>query len=254
MTEAPLLSISVVSHGHRALLLPLLEDIARLGREISLELVLTENIPEDLEDIVRDSGIPYRLIRNGRPHGFGANHNAAFAVSRAPFFAVMNPDLRLPDNQSLLVLVERVKAAPGVAGPRVLAPGGTIEDSARHVPSVSRLFSRAVLGRRHPDYDASVPVQIVAWLAGMCLVFDRSTFERVGGFDERFHLYCEDVDICLRVHLAGKAVSWDQGSSVIHDARRRTTLDGRHFRWHVSSLLRLLTSSAYWRYKLYAVA
>lgn len=249
MSEVPLLTISVVSHGHRALLSLLLEDIARLARDVPLELLLTENIPENLDEIARETQVAYRLIRNERQRGFGANHNAAFALSRTPYFAVLNPDLRLPDNHSLRALVERVKAAPGVAGPRVLGPGGSLEDSARKVPSVPRLLSRVVLGRRSPDYDAELPVQPVAWLAGMCLVFDRESFAEVGGFDERYHMYCEDVDICLRLHLAGKAVSWDQAARVIHDARRRTTLDSRHFCWHVASLGRLLTSTAYWRYK-----
>lgn len=242
------MSVSIVSHGHDDLIAPLLDDLAGFASSISLELILTENIPGRLESIARSSGVPYRLIKNSEPRGFGANHNAAFALSTGEFFAVLNPDLRMTTGNPLAILAEQVRLHPGVAGPKVLAPGGGIEDSARRNPSVLRLASRVLLGRRQADYDANLPVQPVDWLAGMCLVFDRASFAAIDGFDERYHLYCEDVDVCLRLHLAGKSVSWVQGASVVHDARRQTTVSSLHFRWHLASLWRLMTSSAYWRY------
>lgn len=249
MSNGPLLAISVVSHQHDALLRPLLDDIAGLSEQLPIELLLTENVPGKLEELATQAGVRYQLIRNSEPRGFGANHNAAFALSRAPYFAVLNPDLRLLSDQGLSRLVDQLKTRPGVAGPRVLAPGGTVEDSARHVPTMRRLVQRTVFGRRAADYDPSIMVQSVDWLAGMCLVFDRESYTAVGGFDERYHLYCEDVDVCLRLHLAGRSVSWVQSAAVVHDAQRRTRVDARHFRWHLASMMRLMTSVAYWRYR-----
>lgn len=249
MSQTPTLALSIVSHGHDELLETLLADLAAVRAELpDLEIVITENIPGIAQRLAQSIGVPCQVVSNATPKGFGANHNAAFALTRARFFGVLNPDLRIRDAGTFPLLIDVLRRHPGVAGPRVLGPGGEVEDSARRVPTPQRLWERVVLGRRQPDYSGSAGVEQVDWLAGMCLVFDRDTYATLGGFDERYFLYCEDVDICLRAHLAGRAVSWVQQASVVHDARRKTLQNKQHFAWHVASLARLMTSSAYRRY------
>lgn len=246
MTKGSPIAVSIVSHGHDTLIEPLLHDLRQIGAVRPLEILLTENLPGNLDTIARQAGIEYKLFRNAQPFGFGANHNAAFWNSTAPYFLVLNPDVRLPDPHAIDLLVEHVDCQPGVVGPRVLAPDGAVEDSARKIPTIGRLGRRVIISSPGLDYDASHSVQKVDWLAGMCLMFDRASFETVGGFDERYHLYCEDVDICLRLHLAGRGVFWMQEAVIVHDARRQSRqLAGRYFRWHVSSMCRLMTSRAY---------
>ncbi|NSX04481.1 glycosyltransferase [Cupriavidus gilardii] len=245
----PTLSLSVVSHGHDALLAALMRDLGSASRVFpDIEVIVTENIPGNASALAETAGFPCRVICNPSPKGFGANHNAAFQLTRAQYFGVLNPDLRIPDVTVFAQLIEVLRLRPGVAGPRVMGPEGAIEDSARRVPTPRRIFERAVLGRRRPDYAWASEVSMVDWLAGMCLMFDRETYEMLGGFDERYFLYCEDVDICLRAHLAGRSVSWVQAAFVVHDARRKTLRNKQHFAWHVASLGRLMTSSAYRRY------
>ncbi|MCY1293548.1 Rhamnosyltransferase WbbL [compost metagenome] len=255
MAEEPILSISIVSHGHDDLIELLMRDIAALPDLGSIELLLTENIPGNLEAITARVSLACRLIRNSSPHGFGWNHNQAFRMSRGRYFAIINPDLRIEDTSLFGTLVQVLRERPGVAGPRVVTPDGRIEDSARHVPSFVRLFERTVLGRKQPDYASNVPLQSVDWLAGMCLIFDRESYELLGGFDDGYFLYCEDVDICLRTHLAGRAVSWVQTATVVHDARRKSLKSMRHFLWHIASMVRLLLSPIYRKFtKLSATA
>jgi hypothetical protein len=86
------------------------------------------------------------------------------------------------------------------------------------------------------------------WLAGMCLVMNSEAFGSVGGFDERYFLYCEDTDLCLRLQLAGWRLRHVPNVRVVHDARRASHRALRPFLWHVTSLLRLWTSSPYWSY------
>ncbi|WP_354682054.1 glycosyltransferase [Cupriavidus necator] len=246
MTKGPTIAVSIVSHGHDALIRPLLHDLRRIGAVRQLEILLTENLPGNLSTITSQAGIKCKLLQNAAPRGFGANHNAAYKHSTAPFFLVLNPDVRLPDPHTFDLLLDRLDRQPGAAGPRVLAPDGSVEDSARRVPTIARLAQRVLMKSRGLDYDVSRPVQEVDWLAGMFLMFDRASYERVGGFDERYHLYCEDVDICLRLHLAGRSVLWVQDAVVVHDARRQSRrMGGRYFRWHMSSMWRLMTSQAY---------
>ncbi|MCO4888763.1 glycosyltransferase [Cupriavidus sp. WGtm5] len=243
------IAISIVSHGQSRLVEPLLAQLRELSTRVDLDVIVTENLPGDPIHVASNSRFRVRKICNPEPKGFGANHNAAFALCETEWFVVMNPDLRLTET-GLTALMTCLKERPGVAGPRVVTKEGRIEDSARRVPGVLRLASRWYRRRFEPEYNPSVALQGVDWLAGMCLAFDRRTFEEVGGFDDRFHLYCEDVDICLRVHLLGGSVTWVQSSVVVHDAQRTSHRKWRYLLWHVSSLGKLLTSRPYWQYRL----
>jgi hypothetical protein len=248
-SSVPEITISIVSHGQAALVRPLLTQLRALSSKASLHVIVTQNLPEDRIPVEDSDAFRVTWLTNAVPAGFGANHNAAFAHCRSNFFLVLNPDVRLSDD-SVLRLVDHLVKHPGVAGPRVVTPSGNLEDSARRVPSPVRLAKRWLLRRFESDYDVSVECQSVDWVAGMCLAFDRDSFSRVGGFDSRFHLYCEDVDICLRLRLLGRQVSWLKSATVVHDAQRASHRKWRYLGWHLQSLGRLLTSAAYWRFRL----
>jgi GT2 family glycosyltransferase len=85
------------------------------------------------------------------------------------------------------------------------------------------------------------------WVNGACMFFRAQAFAQVKGFDERYFMYCEDADICLRLQLAGwsmQGVDW----AVVHDARRNTGRSWRHLAWHLRSMLRMWLSGAFWRF------
>ncbi|KAA0181092.1 glycosyltransferase family 2 protein [Cupriavidus gilardii] len=245
------LTVSIVSHGQMPLMLPLLAQLQQMSAHVPLHVVITLNLPEEQPALAESERFRVTWLRNERPCGFGANHNRAFAHCRSACFCVLNPDLRLEPG-SLSELANVVASRPGVAGPRVVSPRGTVEDSARQVPSVFRLLRRWCAGRFEAEYPTDQSEQQVDWIAGMCMVFDRDSFARVGGFDETFWLYCEDVDLCLRMHLAGLGVTWVQRAVVIHDAQRTSHRRWRYLAWHVESLVRLLCSPTYWRFRMKA--
>ncbi|PZX29389.1 putative glycosyltransferase [Cupriavidus phytorum] len=250
-TWTPRLTVSVVSHGQGRLLAPLLHQLRDASRQVRMQVIVTQNLPEPVIPVEESEDFRLTWIVNTGPIGFAENHNAAFTYCRAPFFCVMNPDVRL-EPQSLLPLLDCAAQWPGVAGPRVLAPDGRVEDSARRVPSVIRLLRRTLKKRCEADYAVSQKIQQVDWLAGMCMVFHADIYRSVGGFDERFHLYCEDVDICLKIHLSGAYVSWVPNAVIIHDAQRASRRNWQYLRWHVGSLLRLFASGTYWRFRFFA--
>ena len=80
------------------------------------------------------------------------------------------------------------------------------------------------------------------------MAFNSAVFRSLGGFDERYYMYCEDVDICLRLQLAGFGLS-PANATVVHHAQRQTTKSLRHLAWHVRSLLRLWNSPTYKAYQ-----
>ncbi len=241
-------TFSIVSHRQGALVALLLGDIAR-HCPADVEVVVVVNVPED-EGYLH--GFPpdrLTVIRNETARGFGANHNAASRVARGRHFVVTNPDVRfhsdpLPPITSLLQ-----RSSVGAVGPLVLGPSGTPEDSARRFPTVLSLARRVLTKRGALDYDGSGPPLSIDWAAGMFLAFRNETFKAVGGFDERFFLYFEDVDLCARLHMRGLEVYLQPASIVIHDARRHSHRDLKYLSWHLASAMRYLARRAAGRYR-----
>ena len=106
---------------------------------------------------------------------------------------------------------------------------------------------RKVLGA--PASGVAASVEQADWVNGACMVWRTEAFAALGGFDERYFMYCEDTDICLRLQLAGCRMR-SAPVTVVHDARRHTGRNWRHLRWHMTSMWRLWCSAAFWRYVL----
>jgi GT2 family glycosyltransferase len=85
----------------------------------------------------------------------------------------------------------------------------------------------------------------VDWVAGLFMAMRAETFETLGGFDERYFLYCEDAELCLRAWNRGFDVRVVPAAPVTHPARRQTMKNWRHFRWHLESLAKLWNSDSY---------
>jgi N-acetylglucosaminyl-diphospho-decaprenol L-rhamnosyltransferase len=232
----PLVSLSIVSHGQGPLIRDLLNDLQTLSGT-PFEIILTLNIPEDEIFLAPFVDLPLRVVRNTAVKGFGANHNAAFAITRGSVFVIVNPDIRAPalTLEPLLAVLDR--PGVGVCAPVVLAPSGTAEDSVRRFPTLARLAFRLVSRRRRPDYRwDNEPIE-VDWTAGMFVAYRSCAFREVGGFDERFFMYLEDADICRRLRAAGWATMLQPACRVIHAAQRKSHRSLQHLAWHARSAL-----------------
>jgi N-acetylglucosaminyl-diphospho-decaprenol L-rhamnosyltransferase len=220
-------TLSVVSHGQNGLVNVLLQDLEKHCD--GLELIVTENIPDDTR-LLRGS------LTNVRPKGFGANHNAAFERCKTPYFCVCNPDIRLASDPfpALLAVLEADRA--GVAGPLVRDPSGKVEDSARRFPTAASLAGKLFTRETTVDYPTDRGPLDVDWLAGMFMLFRADAFRGVGGFDERYFLYYEDVDLCRRLHASGQRVLYEPRAEVIHEARRASRRDPRLALRHAMSI------------------
>jgi hypothetical protein len=235
----PKITLSVVSHRQDALVNGLLADLARV-RGGDLRVVLTRNVPDP--DAVEIVALPFALERidNVAPKGFGANHNAAFARCRTEYFCIANPDVRLESDPFPALIEALGDERAGAAGPLVRSPAGAIEDSARRFPTFASLLAKALGGPTGPDYPADRGPQEVDWIGGMFMLLRAETFRAIGGFDENYFLYYEDVDLCRRLHRAGKSVIYQPAAEVVHDARRASRRNLSLMRHHAASMLRFL--------------
>lgn len=234
------LSISIVSHRQAALVHDLLSDIGRVCVPAPLEVILTVNVPETLPFSPKDYPFDVVVLNNGSPRGFGANHNAAARRARGDFFCVLNPDIRFPENPFLPLLKVIADDPVGAVSTLVVGPEGAVEDHARRFPRLATLLRKALLGTRHDYPGLTGSAHSVEWIAGMFMLFRSAVFRKIGGFDERYFLYYEDVDLCARLRAAGYDIRVVPAARLVHDARRESRRNVRHMAWHVISMLRYL--------------
>lgn len=234
------ISISIVSHLQGGLVQSLLDDLAACVAPDRIEVILTVNASESLPFAATDFRFPLRIILNEAPKGFGANHNAAARAAAGEYFCVLNPDIRLTADPFPALISGLSDISVGVASPLVVGTEGQIEDSARHFPTPFSIARKLFTCARRPDYAIGTAVIYPDWIAGMFMLWRAETFRKIGGFDEGFFLYYEDVDICARLRRTGFRVLLVPAVQVTHYAQRASHRSLRYLRWHLTSMLRFL--------------
>jgi GT2 family glycosyltransferase len=223
--------------------------LTSLRRQVD-ELVVVQNVPIELPAYPPGTVV----LSNNRPAGLSSNLNRGIATTTAPWVVVANPDT-FADTGAVDVLLQFAASHPraGVLGPRLRTADGAWQPSRRGFPTVSgtlvrRTPLRSLLKpqkrqRSHYllDEDLRDPVQ-ADWLLGAFLLLRRSMLDELGGFDEGFRLYGEDIDLCYRAARAGwerwyvPAAAVAHRSAAITDRRILT----RHTVWHVRSIARFV--------------
>lgn len=262
----PSLTLSVVSHGHGQQVLSMLHSFSQSGwwQHWAVQAVVTLNLPEPtLQASLHATHWPFpvHVIHNPIPQGFGANHNQAFKSRPCDWFWVVNPDILWPPatapalstgTQHQAATLQALLNTPttGLLCPRQVTAQGASQDYARTVPTpwgvLQRAWARARQRVHQPGQAANVAQ--ADWVNGACMLFRAPVYRQLGGFNERYFMYCEDVDICLRLQLQGYRMQ-AMPLTVVHPAHRSTWQRLRHFRWHAASLLKLWCSPTFWHYR-----
>lgn len=166
------------------------------------------------------------LIRSGGNIGYGAAANLGARLAHEPFLLVSNPDVVLGPG-SIDRLLEATQRWPtgGAFGPAIQEPDGSLYPSARALPIVAHGVGHALLARIWPRnpwtrsyrlQDLEATERVAGWLSGACLLLRRSAFLQVGGFDPRYFMYFEDVDLGDRLGRAGWDSIYVPGARVTH--------------------------------------
>jgi N-acetylglucosaminyl-diphospho-decaprenol L-rhamnosyltransferase len=242
------LSISIISHKQAHLVLQLLRDVQGFCLDRKPEVFVTINVEEEIPFLEGDFDYTVRIIKNKYPKGFGSNHNQAFQLCSSRYFCIANPDVRLI--QDPFPLLNCLSADPkiGVIAPLIMNGIHRIEDSARKLPTPFRLIKRILASKRENklDYNPRKETLFPDWLAGIFMIFPREVFKSINGFDERYFLYFEDVDLCCRLKMAGYKIAFEPSVAVIHEARRDSHRRFRYLLWHILSGMRFFSSPVFW--------
>lgn len=233
-------SAVVVSHGHReelAVLLPAL--LPQVD-----EAVVVANVPGSAPDDA--TGV--RVLESPRPRSYAANINAGVAATTGEAVLVANPDT-VPEPGAVGLLAEFMSAHErcGIAGPQLLDPDGAWQPSRRRFPTVrGTIVRRTPLRRLRPPLehqrehyllderpDSPVPAD---WMLGGFLLLRRTMLDELGGYDEGFRMYGEEIDLCYRAAQAGWE-RWYVPAAVV-----------RH-RWDAETDRRFLTRRTWWHWR-----
>lgn len=235
-------SIVIISFNTREILRECLHSVLREIGTLSVEIFIVDNNSTDGSPEMVEQDFPQAiLLRAGSNLGFGAANNLALLQSRGRYFVLLNSDAFFKPG-TLAASIHHMDTHPecGLGGARLVGRDGVLQASARTFPTV---FGDAVvltgLAARFPKSkffgafdrtwaDSNQPAQ-VDWVPGAFSIIRPAALLKTGLFDPAFFLYCEEVDLCLRIKQAGYVIWYWPDISVIHiggeSSRQLKTLD-----------------------------
>jgi GT2 family glycosyltransferase len=230
MSGAARVSVLIVSFNARPYLLRCLSSLAA-HVTLPLHIIVVDNASADGSAKAVRSGHPaVRLIENPTNLGFAAACNRGLREARAPYCLLLNSDAEVCAGAvEALAAVLDAREDVGIAGPRTVGhDGGPQLSFGPDLTPVSEWRQRRLvraLRERRPEAIREVEAlcareQEPAWVSGACLLARKSALDAVGGLDERFFLYEEDVDLCLRVKKAGWRILYTPAAVVRHHLGR----------------------------------
>jgi len=221
----------IVSYNVRAYLLECVRSLRADGLE---QIVVVDNASsDDSVDAIRAADPDVIVLALERNLGFAGGANRGVALTTTPYAMVLNPDVVVePGSTKALVEYLEREVDVGMVGPRVDTPDGELYPSVRRFPSVVDASGHAFLWfvwsgnpftRRYRmlDWDHEHPSD-VDWIAGTHIVVRRRAWDDLGGFDERYFMYGEDVDLCWRMWRRGWRVTYEPAARVTHAIGRST--------------------------------
>lgn len=223
----PTLSVVIVSWNVADLLAACLRSVAATCPPDTEVIVVDSASSDDTVRRIRAEFPHVKLLEQSENVGFSRGNNLGLAAARGAFLMLLNPDTELLDD-AVSVLVNYVTAHPevGIAGPRTLNPDGSVQSTRRRFPTprlaafestwLERFAPRRWIDSYAVRDAADEDTAPVDWVQGSCLLARREVFDQIGGLDEGFVMYSEELDWCRRAKDAGWSVAYVGAARIIH--------------------------------------
>ncbi len=234
------------------------ECVRSLRSESVADVVVVDNASSDGSvEAMLASDPDVTVVATGANLGYGSGANRGVEVAAGDHLLLLNPDT-VVEPGTVKALSEALDRDPGLAavGPRIENVDGTLYPSVRSFPDLWVAGGHAFLGLVWPanpftrryrmlDWDHGRAAPDVDWVSGACMLVRRSAFEVVGGFDEAYFMYVEDVDLCWRLGRAGWRIGYEPSGRVVHTLGGSSrTMPYRMIAAHHRSLLRFADKSS----------
>jgi GT2 family glycosyltransferase len=194
-----------------------------------IEVIVVDNDSSDGSPEMTRENFPWaKLIVNPENVGFSAGNNRGIEAAEGRYVLLLNPDTTVhPGALEALVSFADLRREAGVVGAKLLNGDGSLQYSCRAFPTLATAFFRDTpLGRLFPknrynrdylltDWDHDSPRE-VDWVSGAAMLLRRETLDQIGGLDESFFMYCEDMDICYRAREKGWTVLFCPDAVITH--------------------------------------
>lgn len=259
------LSIIVVNWNTRDLLTQCLQSVYDTTSNLDLEVVVVDNASTDgSQAMVRQQFPHIHLIANRENVGFARANNQAMRVSKGRYALLLNSDALLLAN-AVQVVISLAEANPqaGIIGAQLLNPDGSFQASHTPFPNLWQEFlilsdaGRMLYGHWYPSRGPQEDKgpQMVDYVEGACMLVRREAFEDVGGLDEGYFMYAEEVDWCYAMREKGWQVWYQPAAQVIHlgggsSQSRRTQREADLYRSRVRFFRKHYGDRAAWLLKL----
>jgi len=203
------------------------------AEDVSWEVIVVDQQSLDGSPEMVEAEFPEaRLVRQAPNLGFAGGNNVAYRHATGRYFLLLNSDTVVAPGW-LTELIRYADAHPraGLIGPKLLNPDGTLQYSCRRFPTLAAgIFRHTPLERFEPkgrftgdylmrEWDHESPRE-VDWLSGACLLARREMIDQIGGLDDGYFMYFEDVDWSYRAHEAGWEVHYTPAPAVLHEVGR----------------------------------
>ncbi|WP_299686001.1 glycosyltransferase family 2 protein [uncultured Vibrio sp.] len=246
--------IAVVSHGHSNLINEL-GCLDKLVRDFNI-IVKSNLVNDDFHQLAQERNFHWINNRSLYGCGFGENNNIIFDYCKkelnmkdGDYFVVLNPDVVI-DSDTIINLVKAMSRGNiNLSSINLYKDFDNLiyDNSIRRFPSLNQ-FVKSFLGFGNSsiiDRDQLSKTTQVDWAAGSFLTFKVGHYSKLSGFDERYFMYCEDIDICYRSYLMGDKLTYFPEFKACHLAKHANRkLLSMHFYWHVKSAMRFLLTKA----------
>lgn len=248
----PRVGVVTVSYRSRSVLGAFLASVpAASSREVTTVVVDNDATGDDVADLAAAHKAVYIPLEHNVGYGGAVNAAVTTLPSSVEWVLVCNPDLVLaPGSIDTLVATGDSDARIAAVGPAIRETTGELYPSARRVPSLRTgighaLFSNLWIGNpwtRAYRNDTKLPnrARDAGWLSGACVLVRRSSFDALGGFDERYFMYFEDVDLGYRIGLAGWVNRYEPSAIAIHAGGHSTGDSARMIDEHHRSARRFI--------------
>jgi GT2 family glycosyltransferase len=229
MNVSPTLSIIIVNWNVCTFVLKSLESIFSSWEDApSLEVIVVDNAStDDSVSKIKQSYPRVTIIVNSKNLGFPAGCNQGLSIASGKYILLLNPDTEIVQD-ALSILIQFMETHPevGLCGPLLTYPDGTHQSSRRRFPTLSVLFlestwlekyaPRRILRHYYQQDIADTITQQVDWVTGSAMMIRHEVWKQVGGLDEGFFMYSEELDWCRRIKASGWHIMYVPQAKVIH--------------------------------------
>lgn len=237
MNIQPEISIVTVGMNHLSFMKEMLASLFTVGcPSTSFELIFVDNCSTDgTADFIRQNYPSVRIIENQEPYGFARNNNIGARQAKGRYILILNPDIVLK-RRAIDKLYGYAVEHPscGIVAPMLQNLDLSLQYSVRRFPSLRTLVHRALTRGNDKSKNKDVQNYLmtklpldtpteVDWCTGAAFLISHDFYEELGGFDEKFFLYVEDMDLCYRCWKSHKQVIYYPLSQMVH-AHQRSSL------------------------------